>query len=101
MFPTLCDGFGMVATEAWSQGVPVITTNRAGCSDMLSHGKNGLLVQAGNADALVEALQWCLDHRSELRAMRVASRDTAAAWQWADYRAAVGARVSQLLVKGQ
>jgi glycosyltransferase involved in cell wall biosynthesis len=86
IFPTLCDGFGMVATEAWAHGVPVITTDRAGVSDMLRPMENGLLVKAGDSGALRETIGWCITHRAELRAMRRASRETAARWQWSDYR---------------
>lgn len=85
-FPTLCDGFGMVATEAWSRGLPVLTTDCAGASQFLKPGENGLLVPAANAEAIQGALAWCLDHRARLRAMREAALATAAAWQWADYR---------------
>ena len=89
LFPTLCDGFGMVATEAWSRGLPVIMTDRAGASDLLRPGANGLLIRAGDADAIRGALEWCLDHRAELRAMRGAALATAAGWQWSDYRGAL------------
>ena len=89
IFPTLCDGFGMVATEAWSRGLPVITTDCAGAADLLKPLANGLLIRAGQAEAIGESLAWCLAHRAELRAMRVAARDTAAAWQWTDYRRAL------------
>ncbi|BAY36704.1 group 1 glycosyl transferase [Nostoc sp. NIES-2111] len=86
VFPTLCDGFGMVVTEAFAQGLPVITTNRAGAADLVKHGVNGLIIPAGDADALAEALDWCLTHRQELKAMRKAALETAASWQWSDYR---------------
>lgn len=86
VFPTLCDGFGMVATEAWSCGLPVIATDRAGASDLLRHEENGLLIRAGDANAIQEALEWCLAHRPQLRAMREAAAATAARWQWSDYR---------------
>jgi glycosyltransferase involved in cell wall biosynthesis len=86
VFPTLCDGFGMVITEAFAQGLPVITTNRAGASDLVRDKKNGLIVQAGSVSALVEALEWCLTHRAELRFMRRAALETAASWQWHDFR---------------
>ncbi len=86
LFPTLCDGFGMVATEAWSRGLPVITTDRAGAADLLKPRRNGLLIPAGDPAALRECLDWCLTHRSELRAMREESLATAAGWQWEDYR---------------
>jgi glycosyltransferase involved in cell wall biosynthesis len=86
IFPTLCDGFGMVVTEAWSRGLPVITTEMAGASDLLRPQQNGLLITAGSADAIASALEWCLTHRGELRAMRKGALATAAAWQWSDYR---------------
>jgi glycosyltransferase involved in cell wall biosynthesis len=89
LFPTLCDGFGMVATEAWSRGLPVITTKRAGVADMLNHQKNGLLIEAASSDSLVEAIDWCLNHRQELYEMKARCLSTAANWQWSDYRKAL------------
>ncbi len=86
IFPTLCDGFGLVATEAWSRGVPVITTDRAGAADLLQPKKNGLLICAGDSAAIAGAIDWCLGHRAELRAMRAAALATAAGWQWSNYR---------------
>jgi glycosyltransferase involved in cell wall biosynthesis len=91
VFPTLCDGFGMVVNEAWSRGVPVITTDRAGAADLLRDRINGLLIPAADPEALGQAIEWCLDHRMELRAMREPARATAAAWQWSDFRRAHGA----------
>jgi len=89
VFPTLCDGFGMVVTEAWSRGLPVITTNRAGAADLLKPNVNGLLVQAGDAGAIEESLAWAVSHRADLAAMREQALLTAAGWQWSDYRSAL------------
>lgn len=89
VFPTLLDGFGMVVTEALSRGAPVITTDRAGAADLITPGLNGLLVPAANGQALKDALQWCLDNRQALAAMRPQALASARAYQWSDYRAAV------------
>jgi glycosyltransferase involved in cell wall biosynthesis len=86
IFPTLADGWGMVATEAWSCGLPVIATERAGASELLQDGKNGILIRAGSADAIVDALNWCLANRAAVAAMREPALTAAAAWQWSDYR---------------
>jgi glycosyltransferase involved in cell wall biosynthesis len=86
IFPTLCDGFGLVATEAWSRGVPVITTDRAGAADLLRPGTNGLIIKAGDAKAIVQVVEWCHAHRPALRAMREGALATATTWQWSDYR---------------
>jgi glycosyltransferase involved in cell wall biosynthesis len=89
VFPTLCDGFGMVVTEAFSQGLPVITTTRAGAADLVRHGDNGLIVPPGDSDALARALEWCLVNRAKLKAMRSAALRSAAQWQWSDFRRAL------------
>lgn len=89
LFPTLCDGFGMVVTEAWSRGLPVLTTPAAGASDLLREKENGLLFSPADADSLAASVCWCLDHRTDLRLMRGPSAETARAWQWSDYRAAL------------
>ncbi len=97
IFPTLCDGFGMVATEAWSQGLPVITSDQAGCNDLLRDRGNGLLVKARDVDSLIASIEWCQQNRAELHAMRAHARETAASWQWTDYRAELGSAVTRFL----
>jgi len=89
IFPTLCDGFGMVVTEAWACGLPVITTDCAGASDLLRPGQNGMLIRSGDASAIAQSIEWCLAHRSELRDMREGATSTAANWQWSHYRSAL------------
>jgi len=86
VFPTLSDGFGMVVTEAFAHGLPVITTDQAGAADLVRHGENGLIIPAGDAAALKSALQWCLDNRRALYEMRFTALETAKQWQWVDYR---------------
>ena len=95
VFPTLCDGFGMVVTEAFAHGLPVITTKRAGAADLVRHRVNGLIVPAGDTQALAEALEWCLRHRSELNAMRRFAFETALSWQWSNYRLALSCHVKE------
>lgn len=89
LFPTLCDGFGMVATEAWSRGCPVITTPCAGAVDLLRPDINGLLIEPASADAIAAAVERCAAQRPTLAAMREPALATAAGWQWTDYRRAL------------
>ncbi|MEJ7769741.1 MAG: glycosyltransferase family 4 protein [Chitinophagaceae bacterium] len=52
VFPSLFEGFGLVITEAMSQGTPVITTERTAGPDLIQHGENGWLIEAGSTDAI-------------------------------------------------
>lgn len=99
VFPTLADGFGMVVTEAFSRGLPVITTDKAGASDLVKDRRNGLVVPAADAGALLEALSWCLDNRRTLYEMRFHAIETARRWQWPDCRRLLIARISEGLAR--
>lgn len=85
VFPTLSDGFGMVVTEALAHGLPVITTDQAGAADLIN-SDNGLIVPAADAEALKEALVWCLDNRPQLMQMRHHALATSRNRQWSDFR---------------
>jgi glycosyltransferase involved in cell wall biosynthesis len=96
MFPTLCDGFGMVVTEAFAYGLPVITTRRAGAADIVREGENGFLIEAGSSAAIASSIQRCLDERQRLWEMSGAALNTAAGLQWKDYRNAIASHVQNL-----
>jgi glycosyltransferase involved in cell wall biosynthesis len=85
VFPTLCDGYGMVVAEALAAGLPVITTDQAGAADLIGPS-NGLIVPAADAAALRDALQWCLDNRRRLVEMRFHALEKARGNRWADFR---------------
>jgi glycosyltransferase involved in cell wall biosynthesis len=62
--------------EAMALGRPVISTFVAGIPELVQSGLNGWLVPAGDVDALVKAMQDCLDMSpDELAVMGVAARD--------------------------
>lgn len=88
VLPTLCDGFGMVVTEAMAHGLPVLTTPNAGAAQFIKHGANGILVPVGNIEALSTVICGLLTAREALHGMGMAAQQTAAAWQWSDFRAA-------------
>jgi len=85
VFPTLSDGFGLVVAEAMAHGLPVIATDQAGAADLVSPD-NGLIVPAADSQALAVALQWCLDNRDRLHAMRFHALETARRRQWPHFR---------------
>jgi len=44
LFPSLCEGFGLVILEAFSQTRPVLVSNVRPLSDIVSHGKTGYVL---------------------------------------------------------
>nr|WP_293834706.1 glycosyltransferase family 4 protein [uncultured Arsenicibacter sp.] len=85
VFPSLFEGFGLVITEAMSQGTPVITTDRTAGPDIITHGQDGWLIQAGSTDALVQQLTQLIDNPVQVAATGSAARETARLRPWAVY----------------
>jgi glycosyltransferase involved in cell wall biosynthesis len=56
VIPSLAEGLPTSAIEAMAVGVPVIATNVAGTSELIEHGKNGLLVRPSDPEALADAI---------------------------------------------
>ncbi|MFB9844076.1 glycosyltransferase family 4 protein [Mucilaginibacter ginsenosidivorans] len=86
VFPTLADGFGMVVTEAMSQGLPVIASTNSCGPDIIEPFYDGWLVPPGEVDALAEHLRWCVGHRDEVAACGRAAKKKAGSYQWPEYR---------------
>ena len=98
VFPTLCDGFGMVVAEAFSHSLPVITTPNAGAADLVREGSNGFLVPPRDVDRLAAQMEWCIDHPEDVETMRSRARETALGWQWSDFRDLFKVQLNQRLV---
>jgi glycosyltransferase involved in cell wall biosynthesis len=54
--PSLGEGFGMVALEAMERGRPVIASAVGGLPEIVADGETGLVVPAGDAEALADAI---------------------------------------------
>jgi len=85
VFPSLFEGFGLVITEAMSQGMPVITTDRTAGPDLITHGKDGWLIEAGSTIALQQAIEKLLDQPDLVTAAGLAAIATARKRPWFCY----------------
>jgi glycosyltransferase involved in cell wall biosynthesis len=95
LFPSLFEGFGLVITEAMSQGTPVITTDRTAGPDLITHGENGWIIEAGSTVALQESLEKILEHRNMVQLVGHAAQTTAEQRPWPVY----GGELAQTLRK--
>jgi phosphatidylinositol alpha-mannosyltransferase len=76
------ESFGMVLTEAFAAGTPVIASEIAGYSDVVSDGVDGVLVPPGDPQRLAEELQRAHHEPARLQAMSEAARRSAGRYAW-------------------
>ncbi len=70
------ESFGMVLTEAFAAGTPVVASDIAGYRDVVRNGVDGVLVTPGDAQALAETLRDISEEPERRREMaRAAARD--------------------------
>ena len=72
----------MVLTEAFAAGTPVIASEIAGYSDVVTDGVDGLLVPPGDPQRLAEELQRVHHEPERLAAMGEAARRSAQRYAW-------------------
>ncbi|MDV6032221.1 MAG: glycosyltransferase family 4 protein [Phycisphaera sp. RhM] len=85
LFPSLFEGFGLVITEAMSQGTPVITTDRTAGPDVITSGEDGWIIPAGNTPALRSAVENILDDPDQIARISENGRQTAMRRPWETY----------------
>jgi phosphatidyl-myo-inositol alpha-mannosyltransferase len=76
------ESFGMVLTEAFAAGTPVIASEIAGYSDVVTDGVDGVLVPPADPQALAEELQLLAHEPERLIAMGEAGRRSAERYAW-------------------
>jgi phosphatidylinositol alpha-mannosyltransferase len=76
------ESFGMVLTESFAAGTPVIASAIAGYSDVVTDGVDGLLVPPGDPQRLAEELQRAHHEPERLQAMGEVARRSARRYAW-------------------
>jgi glycosyltransferase involved in cell wall biosynthesis len=65
--PSRFESFGLVYIEAMRAGKVVIGCNVGGAAEIITDKKNGLLIHAGDKEALINAIEWALKHPDECK----------------------------------
>lgn len=69
--PSLCyENSPTVIFESFASRVPVLASNIEGIAELIQEGENGLTFAAGDVEALTKKLQWCLEHREQIKQMK-------------------------------
>jgi phosphatidylinositol alpha-mannosyltransferase len=76
------ESFGMVLTEAFAAGTPVVASEIAGYSDVVTDGTDGVLVPPANPQRLAEELQRLYLEPGTREAMGRAARRSATRYAW-------------------
>ena len=74
VLPSISEPWGLVVNEAMACGCAIIASDRCGCSKDLIQD-NGIVVEGGKLDSLVEALERLLSSESELERMKEKSKN--------------------------
>ncbi len=73
--PYLAEGWGLVLNEAASMGLPIITTDRVGSApDLVTHGKSGYILPAGDISELAKSIKTLLDNKIKRKEFSIFSR---------------------------
>ena len=77
LLSSVSEGIANSVLEAMAWGIPVISTDCGGMSELIENGKNGLLIPIRNAEAVADAIQDLLE-LEELRVSKMieAARNT-------------------------
>ncbi len=97
VFPSLAEGFGQVLLEAMASGLPIISTTRTAAPDLIRHGKEGLIIEPGNASELAAAIEKLLESPDGIRQMGDAARRRAEYFTRERFREGVAGVVADIL----
>ena len=67
----------MILVEAMACGLPVVASQSGGIPEVFQDGRSGILVQPGDVDSLVEAIERVFENREAAARMSQAARTRA------------------------
>lgn len=76
VFPSLWEGTPLTAFEALAAGKPIVSTDADGLLDILTDGRDALVVPKRDAGRLAEAILRLLEHPEERARLSAAARET-------------------------
>ncbi len=75
VMPSHMEGLGTSVLDAMAAGAPVVGTEAGGMTEMLEHGKNGLVCPVRDSKALAAAIIELLEDREKARRLAARARE--------------------------
>lgn len=94
--PSLFEGMGLIVAESMASGLPVVVTDR-GCSQIVTDGRDGFVVRAGDPEAIAEKLLALKNDETLRERMGRSARETARRYTWLQYCETVTSLIDQRL----
>lgn len=76
LLPSVYEGISNAALEAMASGVPIVTTDGGGMSEVVKNRINGLIVPRCDPGAIVEAVEYTIDNYQEAIKLAQNARET-------------------------
>jgi glycosyltransferase involved in cell wall biosynthesis len=82
LFPSFFEGFGKAFIEAMSRGLVVVAANNGGMKDVITDGKNGILIETGDDRAMARACAYLIENPDLASAISNEGRRHANNYTW-------------------
>ncbi|WP_338035664.1 glycosyltransferase family 1 protein [Halalkalibacterium halodurans] len=82
VFPSATETFGNVVLESFASGTPAIVADRGGVTEIVEHGKSGMICKAGDVHSFIQAIEHLLMNRSKRAEMGYEARQYALTQSW-------------------
>ncbi|MDN3707765.1 glycosyltransferase family 4 protein [Myroides ceti] len=75
VLPSYREGFGIVLIEAGAMKIPSITTDIAGCNEVIIDNKTGFLIKRKDVKDLFEKMKYVVENKQQIKMMKENARD--------------------------
>lgn len=82
IMPSVREGLPISYLEAMASGCITVGTVGEGISEIITTGENGFLVPPDDPEAIVQTVEWCLEHPGEVASIAEKGRETALELTW-------------------
>lgn len=95
--PSIQEGLALVVAEAMASGLGVVATENTGAREFIESEKNGIIVPAGNAEAMETALADLLDNPEKARSIGQEAANKSKSFGWDVYGNAIESIYTNIL----